>query len=125
MPAMFRFREAAHGASAVEFAIIAPIVVILLIGIMQVSLLIFHLANAYWACQLAARCAVVESDSTCNSDAAVQTYAASKFYNTPAPTFAVATAACGKEVSATITYQFSIPFIERSVTMNTKACYPT
>lgn len=123
---LFHIREKEVGATAVEFALVAPILLLMVFGIMEVGMMMFRLANAYWACQLAARCAAVESTGTCSSDATVVTYAESKYFSADKPTFSVVTAACGKQVSAQVTYTFPIPFVSNlSVTMDTKACYPT
>jgi Flp pilus assembly protein TadG len=52
------------GATAVEFAIVGPIFLIMLIGIVQLSIAYFHGSSVQWAVDRAMRTAMVDADIT-------------------------------------------------------------
>ncbi|MDE2486060.1 MAG: pilus assembly protein [Alphaproteobacteria bacterium] len=101
--------RARDGATAVEFALIAPVLFLLLLGLIEVG-------RAYWiqsaldfAVQETARCGVVQAASpACATPAALQTYAAARVapLQIPATAFTVANATCGVDVKAVVPYRF-------------------
>ena len=46
-----------RGATAVEFAVIAPLAVMLLVGIMSLALMLLSIGSMHFAVEAAARCA--------------------------------------------------------------------
>jgi Flp pilus assembly protein TadG len=62
--ALSRLRREESGATAVEFAIIAPIFFMMLIAIVQLSIAYFHGATVQWAVDRAMRVAMVDADIT-------------------------------------------------------------
>ena len=113
-----------HGATAVEFALIAPLAVMLLIGIMGVSLMLLSIGSMHFAVEAAARCASV-NPTLCNSPAAIVVYAKSRYSGALiAPVFTYASVACGKQVGASITYTLDVGIYRQSVPLSATSCFP-
>lgn len=106
-----------RGTTAIEFAVIAPVFLALLLGIIQLSLLGFTLANLNYAVEKAARCDAI---STGCPDIASYYYAPS-----PTPVFTYdTTAACGTSVNATVTYRLNVLIYQASIPLSASACFP-
>jgi hypothetical protein len=58
------WKDDESGATAVEFAIVGPIFLIMLIGIVQLSIAYFHGSSVQWAVDRAMRVAMVDADIT-------------------------------------------------------------
>lgn len=113
-----------RGATAVEFALVAPAAVMLLVGIMSLSLMLFSVGNMHFAVEAAARCASA-IPSVCSSPAAVVAYANSRYSGALiTPVFTYASAACGNQVSASITYTFDVGMFQQSVPLSATSCFP-
>ena len=113
------------GHSAVEFAFIAPAMLMFVLGIAEVGRVLW-LQNALdYSVVGAARC-LSNSPSTCGSASQTQTYAASQSgAGFAASVFTVTTASCGNKVTATYPVTLDIPFVNLSATLTSQACYPT
>ena len=112
------------GASAVELALIAPAFFALLMGIIHASLLVFTVASMNFAVEKGARCASVNS-TACGDATSIAAYAADNYYAPGAsPTFTYATPACGKSLTATLTYTLSVVLYETSIPLSATACFP-
>ena len=110
-------REDQRGATAIEFALVAPVFLALLIGIFHVSLLGFTVATLNFAVEKSARCQAI---STGCPDVSTYYYAPN-----PAPVFTSDTsAACGTRVYATVTYQFNVMIYKAAVPLSASACFP-
>jgi Flp pilus assembly protein TadG len=113
-----------RGTAAVEFAIIAPAVVMLLVGIMSLSLMLFAIGSMHFAVEDAARCASVRQ-TVCSSAATTVAYAQSRYSGVLAtPVFTYATPACGFQVSASVTYTFDVGMYRQSVPLSATSCFP-
>ena len=112
-------RRDERGATAVEFAMIAPVFLAMVIGIFHLSLLGFTLANLNYAVEKGARCAAIASGCP-----AIETY---YYAPKPAPVFTPAnkTAACGTLVNATMTYQLNVLIYRASIPLSASACFPS
>lgn len=112
------------GATAVEFALVAPAAVMLLVGIMGLSLMLFSIGNMHFAVEAAARCASA-IPTVCSSPAAIIAYANSRYAGAlVAPVFTYAPAACGNQVSASITYTLDVGLFQQSVPISATSCFP-
>jgi hypothetical protein len=110
-------RKDERGATAIEFALVAPIFFALLIGIFHISLLGFTIASLNFAVEKSARCHAI---STGCPDISTYYYGPS-----PAPYFTSdATAACGTLVNATVTYRMNVLIYRAAVPLSASACFP-
>jgi predicted molibdopterin-dependent oxidoreductase YjgC/Flp pilus assembly pilin Flp len=66
------------GAGAVEFALVLPAVLMVIVGGIHLCLVSYTLAGLHYATEAAARCASLDS-TNCGNSAAVDTYAKSRF----------------------------------------------
>jgi Flp pilus assembly protein TadG len=113
-----------RGATAVEFAIIAPLVVMLLAGIMSLSLMLLSIGSMHFAVEAAARCASA-NPTVCGNSNAIVSYASSRYSGALiSPVFTYAAAACGNQVSATVTYTFDVGMYKQSVPLSATSCFP-
>lgn len=119
-----RLARASDGAAAVEFAIIAPALLLLLLGIIETARGLWMQNALNYSVEQAARCAAIDKNN-CGSPAQVQTYAATvSGTDFGASTFTVATAACGNLVSASYPIQLHIPYVSSAPTLGAQSCYP-
>jgi len=113
-----------QGTTAVEFAIVAPVFIALLIGTIAVCIGLFLIGSLHFAVEDGARCASVKT-TICSDAATTVAYTQSRYYG-PAvsPTFTYATAACGNSVSASISYSMNVGFRTFTVPISATACFP-
>jgi len=111
-----------RGATAAEFAVLFPVLVSTLLGIIWASLLAYSAASLHYAVEGAARCYSVESQ--CASATEAQNYAMSRYYGANVPTFTASTPACGHQVSATVNIPFSLALASWKVPLSATACFP-
>jgi Flp pilus assembly protein TadG len=111
------------GATAVEFALIAPALVTVVVGTFYLCMALYLVASMHFAVEDGARCASVNS-TTCGSASAIVTYTKGRYFGPNTPTFAYATAACGNSVSASVTYVANLGVTSVSIPITAKACYP-
>ena len=111
------------GATAVEFALLLPVLVAMLLGLLSVGMLAFASNSLQFAAEDAARCAAVKT-TVCTSAASTQAYALARYAGPKiTPAFTYAQAACGHRVTATGVFDLGlVPQISR-VTLNATACY--
>ncbi len=125
VPAMTRLLADRSGAGAVEFALLAPLILMVFIGGMYLSMLGFSAASLHYATEAAARCYSV-NNTICSNAATTQTFAAARFVNITgnAATFTASTQACGKNVAATVTYKLVAGTRTLNVPLRAAACFP-
>jgi Flp pilus assembly protein TadG len=113
-----------RGAAAVEFALVAPCVVMLLVGIMSLSLMMLSIGSMHFAAEPPARCASA-MPTVCSSQATIVAYANSSYLGAViTPTFTYTVAACGNQVSATATYTLDVGMFQRSIPLSATSCFP-
>lgn len=115
------------GAMAVEFAMVGPMFIGIMMAIFQGGLLLWTQLGLEHAVEAAARCSAVNS-STCGSASDIQSYAAKQAYglNLPTSVFSFSQPSCGNMVSASYSYSvFSQVFKKASIPLNAQACFPT
>lgn len=112
------------GATAVEFALTAPLLVMMLIGILFLCGGLFVLGSLHYAVEEGARCASVKT-LVCTDASSTVSYTQNHYFGlNPQPTFTYTKAACGNSVSATITYTLDVGFRTYSVPFSASACFP-
>ncbi len=116
-----------NGTTAVEFAMLAPVLFSLIFGAIEFGRFLWTLEALNYAVQEAARCWVVQPDGKCATSTAVQSFAvgAAPQLGFAASDFTVSVASCGHKVVGSHRFQFIatglIPF---SPTLNAQACFP-
>jgi Flp pilus assembly protein TadG len=113
-----------QGTTAVEFAMIAPVFIALLIGTLALCVGLFLIGSLHYAVEEGARCASVKT--TICSDAATTVAYAQNHYFGPnvSPIFTYAAAACGNSVSASINYSMNVGFKTFMIPISATACFP-
>ncbi|WP_411286527.1 TadE/TadG family type IV pilus assembly protein [Phenylobacterium sp.] len=120
-----RLRRDAGGATAVEFALVLPAFLALIVGSLSAGNLGFTVSSLQFAVQAAARCSAVNT-TLCNSASATVAYAQSRYMGpTISPTFTSTTAGCGHTVSASATFGFHVATRTIGVPLTASACYPS
>jgi Flp pilus assembly protein TadG len=112
-----------RGGAAVEFALIGPLLFTLMVGTLYIGLLVFSAVGLQNAVEAGARCYSVNS-SLCSTPAAAKTYASAAYYGVGSPTFTATTAACGHQVSATLSFELNAVLVNLNEPLNATACFP-
>ncbi|WP_316228315.1 pilus assembly protein [Bradyrhizobium sp. SZCCHNR1039] len=126
-----RFRL--RGAVAIEYGFVLPVLLLFTFGIIDIGRLLWTFTTLSRATEAAARCAAVNS-TACANTGLIQNYAVGEAWglDVTAAAFTVTQPACGKQVSATYTFQFVIPWFygtstlggANTTTLSATACYP-
>ncbi len=125
---LVRFWQDQRGASALEFALTAPVFFLFIFGIIEGGLLLWTQIGLQHGAEMAARCASINT-ALCpisNPDA-VTTYASRQAFglSLPASTFTYSAPACGNQVSASYTFQFPDLFHLAPLALTAQACFPS
>lgn len=121
-----RFIRDRGGATAVEMAVILPLLLLLMFGVIEFGRLLWTQVTLDYAAESAARCHAINK-TICGTVDQTQSYAASRALglDVPPSTFAVTSEGCGKKVSVTLPFQFVVPqLLPYAVTVHSVACYP-
>jgi len=112
------------GSISLEYAIILPLLLLFILGIVDVGRLLWTFATLSRATEAAARCGVVNA-STCGTASQIQQDAITEAWGLPvtASTFAVSVQSCGLYVSANYSFTFFTPGFG-PVAVNPAACFP-
>lgn len=117
-------RHDQQGTTAVEFAIIAPVFIALLIGTMALCLVLFLVGSLHFAVEDGARCASVKT-TICTDATSTIAYTQSRYMGpNVSPTFTYAAAACGNSVTASISYSMDVGFKTFVIPISATACFP-
>ena len=112
------------GATVTEFALILPVFVAFLFGIINCGIMLWTQLGMEHGAVAAARCATI-NPAVCPD---VPAYAAQQAYdlNLPKSAFTLSALACGNQVAASYPFQFTtLIFPPISVTLTAHSCYPT
>lgn len=114
------------GAAMVEFAVLLPVFLSLIFGVIQCGEMFWTQTAMQHAVEMAARCATINA-TTCGSTSETQTYAATQAYglSLPSGTFTASSAACGNEVVGSYTFPFVAPWFPATISLTAQSCYPT
>jgi len=112
------------GTTAVEFAIIAPVFILLLLGTIAFCFALFLVGSLHYAVEDGARCASVKT-TICSDAATTIAYTQSRYLGpNVSPTFTYASVACGNSVSASVTYSVDVGFKTFVIPISATACFP-
>ena len=113
-----------RGTTAVEFAIIAPVLILLLIGTIAVCFALYLVGSLHFAVEDGARCASVKT-TICADAATTVAYTQSRYLGpNVSPTFTYAAAACGNSVTGSITYTMDVGLRQFVIPISATACFP-
>ncbi len=112
-----------RGTTAVEFAIVAPVFILLLVGAIYLCLALFLVGSVHYAVEEGARCASVKT-SICTDATSILSYTENHYFGPSAPNFTYAAAACGSSVSASLSYVVNLGITEVTVPVKASACFP-
>lgn len=115
-----------RGATALEFALTAPVFFAIVTGIIELALVLWTQLALQQGAEAAARCASVNKN-LCGTSSQIQSFAVSESYGLSPPTsaFTVSAPACGNQVDASYTYVFVFGFIGvPSLDLTAKSCFP-
>ena len=113
-----------EGTTAVEFAIVSPVFIAMLFGVIGLCITLFLIACLHFAVEDGARCASVKT-TICVDAASTVNYTQSHYMGpNVSPTFSYADAPCGKSVTGTISYSMNLGFQTFAVPISATACYP-
>jgi Flp pilus assembly pilin Flp len=111
-----RVAEDERGVTAIEFALVAPAFLTLIVAVINVSLLGMSIASLNYAVEEGARCASVRQ---------VCPEPKSRYFAPgPSPAFTLSAAACGSLLSGTVTFNLNAVLIRRSIQLSATSCYP-
>lgn len=113
-----------RGSAAIQFGLVAPSLLLLLLGIMEIGRMLWTTNALHYSVEEAARCASINA-ATCGTSSKVQAFAAARSGGSFASSvFSASTASCGNRVSASYPMRLNIPFTSYSVTLTAQSCYP-
>jgi len=113
-----------RGTTAVEFAILAPALVLLLVGTFYICFGLFVVGSLNYAVEEGARCASVKT-TVCTDQTTIVAYTQGQYFGpSSTPTFTYATAACGNIVSGSVTYVANLGITRVSIPVTASACFP-
>jgi len=112
------------GTTAVEFALIAPILIALLVGTITLCVGLFLIGSLHFAVEDGARCASVKT-TVCSDAATTVAYTKSRYFGPDvSPTFTYTAAACGNSVSASVNYSMNVGSRTLVIPLSATACFP-
>ena len=119
-----RLKSHSGGTTVVEFALVVPVFIALVVGGLYACLGVFTETSLQYAVEQAARCASVSSN--CSSSSTTIAYAKSAYNGpvSPAPAFTYSTPACGYSVSGTVSFVFNFGLSQKTVPISASACFP-
>jgi Flp pilus assembly protein TadG len=116
-----------RGASALEFALLAPVFFLFIFGIIEFGIVFWTQVGLQHGAEMAARCASINTNlCPTNNPSTITGYAIQQAYGLtlPASTFTYSTPACGNQVSATYSFVFvGLPNLG-PLTLTAQACFP-
>jgi Flp pilus assembly protein TadG len=111
------------GTAAVEFAIVAPVFIALVVGLLALCICLFLIGSLHYSVEEAARCASVRT-TVCKDATTTIAYAQSRYFGPSTPNFSYSTAACGNSVTASINYVAQLGLTQFTVPVSASACFP-
>ncbi|HEX3700458.1 MAG TPA: TadE family protein [Phenylobacterium sp.] len=119
-----RYQRDLRGGTAVEYALVLPIFITLMVGTMCVANLSFAINSLHFAVEDAARCAAVKT-TVCTDSGATVSYAQGR-YSGPqiSANFSYSATGCGHTVSASGSYPIILAAATLNVPISASACYP-
>ena len=113
-----------RGSSAIEFAVVGPVFLMLVIGSMYGCMMLFSMASLHYAVEEGARCASIKA-TVCTTSDAIIAYTKTAYNGIGVvPTFTSTTPACGHAVTGTTSFAFRMGVASWNVPLSATACYP-
>lgn len=114
-----------RGVTAVEFALVLPAYILVVIGGLYACLGVFTATSLQYAVEQGSRCAAVNS-SACTDGPSTVSYAQSHYLGLAGttPTFTYSTPSCGHNLTASVSYGFNLGMTSVSVPITATACFP-
>jgi Flp pilus assembly protein TadG len=112
-----------RGTSAVEFALVMPALITLLVGTFYVCMVLFSIGSLHFAVEESAHCAAVNT-TVCRGSSQIITYAQNNYFGPATATFTYTSAACGNSVSASANYVVDLGLTKVTVPITATACFP-
>ena len=115
------------GNPAVEMALLLPVFLTLVYGIVEFGRVLWTLSTLHYAVEEAARCASINA-TTCGTSTQIQSYAANRASTIGVATsvFTPTTAACGHKVAASYVFPFAVSgFMPYTITLTAQSCFPS
>jgi Flp pilus assembly protein TadG len=118
-----------RGTTAVEFAIVGPVFIVLVIGMLYMCIALFTVGSLHYAVEEGARCASVKS-TVCTNASTTLAYTKNHYFGPGTlPNFSYNTAAncvaAGfKSVSATLNYDMNLGLQQFTIPIAATACFP-
>ena len=118
------FLRDSSGAAAIEFAVVGPVFLLLVVALIYGCFMLFGIASLHYAVEDGARCASVKT-TVCNSSDATISYTQSVYYGPlMSPTFTYATPACGHAVTGHASFDFNLGVTDITVPLTATSCFP-
>jgi Flp pilus assembly pilin Flp len=112
------------GATALEYALVLPAFIMLLLGTISTSQLASIASSMHFAVQEAARCSAVNR-TACGTASATVAYAQTRYRGPDVdPLFVSTTDGCGHTVRATASFELDVGLMTFDVPLAAEACYP-
>lgn len=113
------------GAAAIEFALVFPVLIVFLLGIIDVGRLLWTQTALDRSVLAAARCAAVDT-TTCGTTTGIKNYASSEAYGVTINSSAYTVTSGSTEVcvSVAMTFRLIIPWVGNTVNLSANSCYP-
>jgi Flp pilus assembly protein TadG len=119
-----RFVQDEAGNLAVEFGLLTPVLLLLVLGIAEGGRLLWTVNALHYSVQEAARCASIDA-TNCHSATQIQNFAAGRSgAGFASSVFTAAVVACGNRVTASYSMPLNIPFMSHSISLSAQSCYP-
>jgi Flp pilus assembly protein TadG len=114
------------GTTAVEFGLVGPPFLMLLVATVWASFVVFSAASMHYAVEAAARSYSVSSviSGQCGSAATAQSNAKTLYQGTGSPTFTASNPACGCQVNGTLNVVLNLGMANWTVPLTATACFP-
>jgi Flp pilus assembly protein TadG len=121
-----RRRSGSGGSVAIEYALVLPVLLVMVLGLIDVSRLLWNQTTLDRAVEASARCAAINA-TLCGTSVQIKDYAVTQAFGLKVTTamFTVSKPACGQTVQASMPFQLIIPWLARtSLTLTATSCYP-
>jgi len=114
-----------RGTTAIEFAIVGPVFIMLLIGILYLCMCLAVVGSMHYAVEEGARCASVKT-TVCTDQSSTMSYTQNHYFGPSSlPTFTYnSAAACGHSVTGTINYVLDVGLKQFTIPITASACFP-
>jgi Flp pilus assembly protein TadG len=123
-PLLRRWRDDAQGTTAIEYALVLPLFLTVLLGGIWTGLLMISMSSLDLAVESAARCYAVDA-TLCATPSAAQTYAQGRYAGlASSAVFTASNTGCGHTVSATANFNLNFVPGVGPVPLSASACYP-